>query len=348
VRQFSVFSVSSVVNQLAVLATVAGLAAPEAEAQRLDTASLRRAAEYSEAERGIAMLVMVDGRIIFEHYPKNGSPGKTHLLASGTKSFAGILAAAAVQDSLLTYDEPVANTIQEWAMDPRKSGITIRQLLDLSSGIDGGPQLTPPSYAQAVSATIAAGPTEQFLYGPVPFQLFGEIMKRKLSSRGETVGAYLSRRILTPLDIKPSFWRGLPQGEPQLPHGAYLSAREWVKLGEFVRLKGMWKGTQLIPAEHLAELFKGSAVNPAYGMSWWLNVDVPPALRRQITQLQNNFGGMERVPGLEGMVTAAGAFKQRLYVIPSRRMVVVRLGNSVGPQFQDARFLGLLTGAITQ
>ena len=71
-------------------------------------------------------------------------------------------------------------------------------------------------------------------------------------------------------------------------------------------------------------------------------------LRGQITQLRNNFGGMERVPGLDGMVTAAGAFKQRLYVIPGRRMVVVRLGNSAGPQFEDARFLGLLTGAVSQ
>ena len=347
-RPFSVPSVSSVVKQLAGLAIVAGVTAPGVHAQRPDTAAFRRAAEYSEAERGIAVLVMIDGRIVFEHYPKNGSPAKTHLLASGTKSFAGILAAAAVQDSLLTFDEPVATTIHEWAMDPQRSAITIRQLLDLSSGIEGGPQLLPPSYAEAVTATISAGPTERFQYGPVPFQLFGEILKRKLAPRGETVGQYLQRRILTPLDIKPSFWRGLPQGEPQLPHGAYLSAREWAKLGEFVRQKGLWKGQQLIPAGILDELFKGSAVNPAYGMSWWLNVDVPPALRGQIRQLQNNFGGMDRVPGLEGMVTAAGAFKQRLYVIPSRRMVVVRLGNSVGPQFEDARFLGLLTGAIVQ
>jgi CubicO group peptidase (beta-lactamase class C family) len=46
--------------------------------------------------------------------------------------------------------------------------------------------------------------------------------------------------------------------------------------------------------------------------------------------------------------TAAGAFKQRLYIIPARRMVVVRFGNSVGPQFDDARFLGLLLGSIRE
>ncbi len=331
-----------------IAATSAIIGVPDADAQRPDTAAFRRAAEYSAADRGIAVLVMVDGRIVFEDYPDRGTPARTHLLASGTKSFAGVLAAAAAHDGLLTYDEPVAATIGEWAHDPARAAITIRQLLDLSSGIDGGPQLNPPSYAEAVTAQLTAAPGERFQYGPAPFQLFGELLKRKLAPSGETVGQYLQRRILTPLGMRPSFWRGLAQGEPQLPHGAYFSAREWAKLGEFIRLKGQWKGEQLIPAGLLEELFRGSAVNPAYGMSWWLNAEVTPAMREEIRQLATNFGGMERVPGLEGMVTAAGAFKQRLYVIPSRRMVVVRLGNSIGRNFEDARFLGLLMGQIAQ
>ncbi|MFZ5831671.1 MAG: hypothetical protein ACOY3P_16415, partial [Planctomycetota bacterium] len=53
----------------------------------------RLAAEYSAAHRGISMLVMLDGRIVFEHYPNGGRPDRAHELASGTKSFSGILAA---------------------------------------------------------------------------------------------------------------------------------------------------------------------------------------------------------------------------------------------------------------
>ncbi len=340
--QSSAPSVLSVVMLLQLLST-------PAEAQRSDTTAFRRAAEYSKAERGDAVLVMIDGRIVFEDYPNNGSPARTHLLASGTKSFVGVMAAAALQDSLLAWDEPVSQTLPEWASDPERATITIRQLLSLTSGIEGGPQLNPPSYAEAVTAQLTAAPGTKFQYGPNAFQIFGEVMKRKLKARGgETVGAYLQRRVLGPLEIKTGFWRGMPQGEPQLPHGAYLTAREWAKVGEFIRLNGMWKGQQLIPAEFLTELFKGSAANPAYGLTWWLNVEPWPSMKTEIAQLQRNFGGMEKVPGLEGMVTAAGAFKQRLYVIPSRRMVVVRYGNSVGPQFEDARFLALLTGASIQ
>jgi CubicO group peptidase (beta-lactamase class C family) len=324
------------------------VAAPALRAQSADQAAFKRAADYSELERGDAVLVMVNGRVVFEQYPRNASANRTHVLMSGTKSFAGVLAIAAQADGLLTLDEPVAQTITEWQSDPARARVTIRELLTLTSGINAGSHLNPPSYAAAVTAPFSAAPGAKFQYGAEPFQIFGELLKRKLAPRGETVQDYLKKRILDPLTIRTGFWRGAQQGEPQLPSGAYLTAREWAKFGEFVRNRGLHGGQQLIPAALFDELARGTSANPAYGLTWWLNADVPAAQRESIRQLQNNFGGMDRVPGLEGMITAAGAFKQRLYIIPSRRMVVVRFGNSVGPQFDDARFLGLLLGAIRE
>lgn len=313
-----------------------------------DRAAFERAAAYSEEERGYGIVVMVDGRIVFEQYARNVSPARTNLLASGTKSFVGPLAIAAQADGLLSLDEPVSLTIPEWQGDPRRAAITIRQLLTLTSGIESQPRLDPPSYAESITAQVTAEPGERFQYGAAPFQIFGEVLRRKLAPRGETVGAYLKRRLLDPVGIATGFWRGMPQGQPQLPSGAYLNAREWAKFGEFIRRGGEWNGTQVLPRDQVAAMFTGTAANPAYGLTWWLNADVTPELRAEIRQLQTNFGAMDRVPGLEGMVAAAGAFKQRLYIIPSRRMVVARLGNSVGPQFDDARFLGLLTGSIRE
>src|SRR5207249_4935391 len=74
-----------------------------------------------------------------------------HRLASGTKSFSGAMLAAAVEDGLLKLDEKVADTITEWKNDQRKSQITIRHLLSLTSGIFGGSTREfSPSYARAV------------------------------------------------------------------------------------------------------------------------------------------------------------------------------------------------------
>lgn len=330
------------------LSLAAGPLAAQAAAQAAAREAYKRAADYSEAERGFGVVVMVDGRVVFEQYAKNVSPARTHLLASGTKSFVGPLALAAQADGLLTLDEPVANTITEWRGDPDRAGITIRQLLTLTSGIASRLQVDPPSYAESIDARITANPGERFQYGPVPFQIFGEVLKRKLEPQGETVASYMKRRLLDPIGIQTGFWRGTPQGEPQLPSGAYLSAREWAKWGEFIRRGGEWNGTQLIPRAAVSEMLRGTPANPAYGLTWWLNVETLPELRDEIRLLRNNLGGIEHIPGLEGMVVAAGAFKQRLYIIPSRQMVVTRLGNSVGEQFDDARFLGLLLGTIRE
>jgi len=317
-------------------------------AQATARASYVRAATYSEEERGFGVVVMVDGRVIFEQYPRNVSAARAHMLASGTKSFVGPLAIAAQADGLLALDEPVSETLHEWRGDPQRAAVTIRQLLTLTSGIGSLPGLDPSSYAEAVTAEMTAAPGDRFLYGPAPFQLFGEVLRRKLEPRGETVADYLRGRILDPLGMRTGFWRGMAQGQPQLPSGAYLAAREWAKFGEFVRRRGEWNGEQLLPSEEIDAMLRGTPANPAYGLTWWLNVPTLPELHDEIRLLSNNLGGIEHIPGLEGMVVAAGAFKQRLFIMPSRRMVVVRLGNSVGAQFDDARFLGLLLGTISE
>ncbi|MFY7876949.1 MAG: serine hydrolase, partial [Pirellula sp.] len=92
------------------------------------------AAAYSHSQKGTGVLVMVQGKVVFEDYAEGWNADKPHLLASGTKSFCGVMAGCAVHDGLLTLDEKVADTLTEWKEDKRKSQVTIRQLLSLCSG----------------------------------------------------------------------------------------------------------------------------------------------------------------------------------------------------------------------
>jgi CubicO group peptidase (beta-lactamase class C family) len=84
-----------------------------------------RAAKYSETKRGVSMLVLQNGRTIFERYANGGSARGRWPIFSGTKSFWGIVALAGVHDGLFNLDDPVSDTITEWKSDPRKSQITI-------------------------------------------------------------------------------------------------------------------------------------------------------------------------------------------------------------------------------
>jgi CubicO group peptidase (beta-lactamase class C family) len=314
----------------------------------------KAAAEYSHSQHGTGVLVMVGGKIVFEDYAPGWTADKPHLLASGTKSFCGVMAACAVHDGLLTFDEKVAETLTEWNEDPSKSQITIRQLLSLSSGIEGGDNGTVPSYKRAVSmakATAEAG--KKFSYGPIPFQCFGELMHRKLEPQGESVEEYLHRRVLDPIGMKVGFWRKGSDGNINLPAGAFLTPREWAKFGELVRLGGKWHETEIVPAALLAECFKPSTAQPAYGMTWWLlgNGDegsteaangrnLAPKTKRLLDERRKlNF----RPPA--DTVAAMGKGKNRCYVIPSLEMVVIRMGDSQGREFSDNEFLAKLLEA---
>ncbi|MEO1135802.1 MAG: serine hydrolase domain-containing protein, partial [Pseudomonadota bacterium] len=99
-------------------------------------AGIPEAADYNAEKGGVSLVVIQNGEIIHESYPNGGGPDSAWALASGTKSFSGIIAAAAVQDGLLSLDERAVEALPEWIGDPNKSKITLRQILSLTSGIE--------------------------------------------------------------------------------------------------------------------------------------------------------------------------------------------------------------------
>lgn len=307
---------------------------------------------YSEAHRGLSVLVVQHGETVCS---TGGESVQTpYELWSGTKSFVGVMAAAAVQDGLLTLDERAADTLTEWAGDPDKSRVTLRQILWM---VEGQPSEigNPPTYAGAVEVGFNAAPGERFQYGPVPMQLFGEILRRKLASAGLEADplAYLDRRILSPLGISDYTWRNGADGLPLMPQGTLISAREWSVFGKFILRGGRSEdGTLLVSPQAFADMFEGSEANPAYGLTWWLAR--PSQSPDPVTQGSDIRRNLDRLPS--DLVLASGAGGQRLYLIPSLGMVIVRQADldieallaGHGPHWEDARFLSLLLEGVEE
>ena len=331
------------IDRRSVLAGASALAvAPTAgRAQSRDYAA---AAAYSAQRRGVSFLVMQGGRVLFEDYPRS-SAGDTHELASGTKSFSGVLAAAMVQDGLLTLDEACADTLTEWRDDPVRRGATIRTLLNLSSGVGGGSIGRPATYAASVAQPFA-GASGVFRYGPGSFQVFGEIVRRKLAAAGRSddVLAFMDERLLRPAGVTHGPWRR-QAGQPNMPSGAQFDARNWARFGAFVQGGCRVNDRAAVDPVALADCFRPTPANPGYGLTWWLLRPglIPPSPRSPIDSSAATLAGLSTV----GM--AAGAGNQRLYLIPDRDMVVVRqadgiLASMAGNQadWSDAAFLRLV------
>ena len=289
-----------------------------------DGASCKAAVRYSDAHGGVSVLVLDHGKPICEAY-HGGDAQTPHELWSGTKSFVGLMAAAAVQDGLLRIDEPVSDTLPEWKADPAKATATIRQVLSMAAGQPSGTIGKPPTYGDAVRIPLNAVPGTRFQYGPAPMQLFGEIMRRKLLAHGQSGNplTYLKRRILDPIGLRVDAWRAGADGNPLLPQGAALTAREWVKIGEFVRMGGKANGKLLVDPATLRSLFEPSAANPTYGMTWWLPHPSPSA---DVVTASTDIGRRSAELPVD-LVVAAGAGDQRLYVVASQGLTVVRQAN---------------------
>lgn len=307
----------------------------------------REACAYSTQMQGVSCLVMVSGRIAHEAYDGAGAADRPWGLASGTKSFSGVAAAAAVQDGLFRLDDPVADTLTEWQADARRT-VTIRQLLQLVSGIrtPGPREQLRLGYAESVALPLNHPPGSQFAYGQAPFQIFAALMERRLG--GESYHAYMQRRFLGALGITLKMRQPLLGGDPSWGGGGQMTARDWAVFGEFVRLGGVWGGRQLVDPDALSQNFQGSAAHPGYGLTWWLKpprgAQVP---RVGTTQTATDFyrGGGAELP-IERIWMAAGAGKQRLYILPDRQIVAVRQtarmlrGEKV--PYSDLEFLRLL------
>ena len=310
---------------ISVILTLAIAPAARSQAESPWRARLAPAGEYLRSCNGHALLVYRDGQLLFEDYFNGYQREEPHRLASGTKSFVGVLAVMAAEDGLLKLDESAADTLAEWRGDERQARITIRQLLTLTSGLAGGETSDMPGYQEAVRTAVAKFPPgEKFQYGPVPFQCFGELLRRKLEPRGETVEGYLQRRLLHPLGLTANSWRKDAAGQPHLPSGAALTAREWAKFGQLVLNRGAWDGRQLISEKLLAECFHGTPAHPTYGLTFWLNAaDERP----------------------RDLVMAAGAGKQKLYLVSSLKLLIVQFAEATR-RFQERELLRLVLGAL--
>ena len=326
----------------------------------------RHAAAYSRTHDGDGVLVLRDGGVVFADFRSPTTADTPHLLASGTKSFAGVAAVLAVSDGLLQFDELVSDTIVEWKTDPAKSSITIRQLLSLASGLESlSAAIDSAQSARAagitdrakasIDASLRAAPGERFLYGPSSFYVFGELMQRKLSAAktGDSdVVAYLQRRVFDPLNIAPVFMRD-PAGNANLPGGCRIGAQDWATFGELIRNRGSHDGVQLLDATLLDEMLAAHGPNPRYGLTWWIlsanernaedEIEAEMVADRLLQQggpirervarrlreraaAEQSDAPKDAATGPRLGVMAAGKGKQRLYILPDERMTVVRFG----------------------
>ena len=303
---------------------------------------IQAVAAYSAAHGGHALLIKQNGKILHESCTNGHTKREPHRIYSGTKAFWCLTAFAAEKDGLFKLDDRVSDTITEWQDDKRRSKITVRQLLDFSSGMEPLFGLHENSYkdrtASALKASLVGTTGRSFIYGPAALQVYHELLARKLREKKQTPTRYLERKVLAPLDLGAQRYLPDQHGAPLLAAGFMQTARQWSELGGWV-----------LKHEDILSKIRSSDANRAYGFGFWNNhaaesksareVDVEDMLdKKWPAQSWRNACLCRNAPA--DLIACIGSYGQRLYIVPSMKLVIVRLAKDSKPN--DAQMLRLL------
>lgn len=339
----------TVLSRLMILGGASALRVEAKESKALPMSRIQAAAAYSEKQRGKSLLIIQNGRTVWETYTNGYHADELQKIYSGTKAFWTFSALVAQEHDLLDLDERVSKTITEWKDVKWKSRITIRQLLDFTSGIEPTFDLHEDGIkdrdAIAVGRPIVAEPGEAFIYGPCSLQVFHALMKRKLAARKETPTHYLERHVLAPLGLGPQRYVADKSGNPLLAAGMVMTARMWSGMAKVLA----HEGRPLVSDGSFHQAARGTSANRSFGLGVWNNtnmdrrgaweVDVERMLHEKWPKQQWR-GACLSKHAPSDLVSCIGSGCQRIYAVPSMDLAIVRQGRDSG--FSDAEFLRLL------
>jgi CubicO group peptidase (beta-lactamase class C family) len=223
-----------------------------------------------------AVIIKQGGKIIYEDYfEKEEVP---IYIASAGKSLTSLAIGKLIDEKLLdSLDQPVYTIYPQWKQGCKKD-ITVRMLLNHTSGLQNNPnasiELEPaPDYKVnniielALSAELSDTPGEKVNYNNKAVALLGGIVQ-KLS--GKSFDQFYVDEFFKPMDIAQYEWIKDKSGNPTV-HGAFvIKPSDFIKFGELILNKGTYNGKQIISGEWINESLKqGQDFTPIWGLLWW-------------------------------------------------------------------------------
>ncbi|MGN8276478.1 serine hydrolase domain-containing protein [Pseudomonas sp. SMN5] len=279
-----------------------------------------------------ALLVIQDGRLVYERYAGATGAETPHLTWSISKSLLATLFGVAYGEKRFGLQDPVVNYYPALSKHP---AMTLADLFHWASGLDWQEDY---EYAPLNSSVVAmlytrgrrdmaaftaqhpsfSSPGRVFRYSSGDSNLLAAALKNIVGPA--RYADYPWTALFEPLGIHHATWETDASGTFVGSSYAYLTARDLARVGLLMQRDGRWGGRQLIPREWVAfnrepfAYFQAGQDEAVPGGHWWLNRAADPTLRPWPDAPADTFA-------------ALGHWGQALYVIPSARLVIVRYGD---------------------
>lgn len=318
--------------------------------------AIAAAQAYSDAQKGVSLIILQDGKMLHESYVEGVTRTTPTDSYSMHKSLVALAIGIAIKERIIgSANDPVGRYIDEWKND-RRGKITIRQLLNMESGLklysftDPGTKsmellLAADINAVALDHPLADQPGAEFRYNNVNSQIVGIALERALQREGyRSYAAYLEQKLWCPLgNDEANLWLDREGGSPHYYSGLFTGPHNWGRIGEMIRNEGKIDGKQVVPAAWIKAMAEPAATNPNYGLHVWLG---SPADGTRRYSKQSKVTVTHSAPYLADDVMFFDGFGgQRVYIIPSKGMTMVRTGQ-VNLAYDDAVIVNLLLEAL--
>lgn len=293
--------------------------------------------DAARADLGTRAVVVVEhGRVVAERYADGFTRDTPQLGWSMTKSVTNLLTGRLVLEGTVKVTD--AGLRPEWTDD--RSRITVDDLLRMTSGLawdetyDLGTPITRMLYDERDMGAFVASQRSAHPVGT--YQQYSSGSTTLLCSvLGAKTGASTSlvpSRLLAPLGLRHAVMETDGVGNPVCSSYLWATPREWAAIGQFALQDGVWEGRRLLPEGWMRESTTVKAVAASeevgYASSWWVNrlpdgTLVQPSLPADTYWMQGHDG-------------------QRVFVVPSAGLVVVRLGFSPAMSGRDPAVVPLV------
>ncbi|MFZ9872762.1 MAG: serine hydrolase domain-containing protein [Steroidobacteraceae bacterium] len=315
---------------------------PKASRASIDQSALQQARDYAAANRSSAFLVWRDG--VIEEASYFGDTKEESLLTS--RSLAKPMTAIAVGRAIAlghirSLDQPVADFVTEWRGDERRRLIRVRHLLDMRSGFL--PQSASSDPAHILNRAylhprhdeiiireypVVDVPGSRYEYNNASSEMVAVLIER---ATGRRYAEFLSREVLQPIGAPGgNIWINRPGGVAHAGCCLMLPAEAWLRLGILLAADGVWQGERLLPEGYVTEMRRGTRENPYYGLGVYVAGEYTP--RRGFANPERE-ADARKVLHSEPYLAADlflfdGNANQVVYIIPSERLVILRMGDN--------------------
>lgn len=321
---------------------LAAIAAPAAAVPVPPAATAAVDRVFSDRTEGEtrAVVVLRDGVPVIERYAAGYGPNNRFISWSMAKSITSTLVGQLVAAGGLDLDAPAP--VPAWHRDPAdpRGKITLRQLLHMESGLrhrevdpvedaDTNRALFSDESDDAAAAAEAAplryAPGTHYEYSTLTTVMLDAIIVRTIApaattpaARRAAMQAYLHDHLIVPAGMASLVCEYDAAGTMLGGSFCHATARDWAKFGQMYLAGGVVAGRQVVPPAWIKFVTTEALTNPAYGGQFWLN------------HPKNAEGHPALFPdqGPPDLYSAIGHLGQYVMVVPSKHLVVVRLGKT--------------------